>query len=868
MKINQTKKYHGLTFGLNTLAGWSAQDWVPVFASAGGSDKNTIRAGRRRPSGPSTGERERAEAPQRRRPSSGGAPPPSGPTGGAGFPSPVSSSGGNRNPLLIIAVLVILVLMAVCGGPNLLGGLMGDGGSVDSGFPTEEPGFSQPGQQAAATSEVASQPTTATIKRSTSTPRPASGSSVGTANQSWTVMLYQDADDKVLEQDIYIDLNEAERVGSGDNLNIVAQVDRYKGGYQADGNWTSTKRFFVTQDFDLNRLGSREIDDIGEVNMADASTLVDFVTWAVENYPADKYALILSDHGMGWPGGWSDPDPVSRVRSETPLASAIGDYLYLMELDQALTDIRQQTGIEKFELIGMDACLMGHLEVFSALEPHARYAVASQETEPSLGWAYTSFLNDLKLNPTMDGGLLGQKIVESYIIEDQRIVDDQARAEFLRQGSGMSGLFGLWGAPTADQIAAQLQDSITITALDLSQMPALMDQVNALAFELKNIDQAIVAKARTYTQSFTSIFGSNVPPSYIDLGNFVQILARETPRTSGVSQSASNVLKSLQQAVVAEKHGPKKSGATGISIYFPNSQLYRSPTTGPQSYTVIADRFSELSLWDDYLAYHYTGRSFDLDSRTVVIPDSSAAMRAPGSGAVIISAITSSDGVASPDNPVLLSADIQGENIGYIYLFVGYYDSTSNSIFVADMDYLESPETREIEGVYYPVWGDGEEFTLEFEWEPLMFAISNGQDKPLALLHPRSYGANPELAVYTVDGIYTFADDGESRYARLYFSDGSLRQVFGFTGEDFAGSPREIIPQPGDQFTILERWMDLDSSGQVSQVINQEGGSLTFVDQTFTWEELWAAPGQYIVGYMVEDLDGNLYQAFTQIMVE
>jgi hypothetical protein len=680
-------------------------------------------------------------------------------------------------------------------------------------------------------------------------------------------MLYQDADDKVLEQDIYIDLNEAERVGSGENLNIDAQVDRYKGGYQADGDWTSTKRFFITQDFDLNRLGSKEVQDIGEANMSDADTLVDFVTWAVENYPADKYALILSDHGMGWPGGWSDPDPVSRARSETPLASAIGDHLYMMELDQALEEIRSKTGIEKFELIGMDACLMGHLEVFSALEPHARFAVASQETEPALGWAYTSFLNELKRNPAMDGGLLGQKIVDSYILEDQRIVDDQARAEFLRQGGGMSGLFGLWGGPTADQVAVQLQDGITITTVDLGKLPALMEHVNTLAFELKGVDQAAVAKARTYAQSFTSIFGNNVPPSYIDLGNFVQILAREYPK-SGVSQSASNVLKGLQQAVVAEKHGPKKPGASGISIYFPNSQLYRSPATGPQSYTVIADRFAEQSLWDDYLAFHYTGRSFQQDTRSVVIPESGAAVRAPGSGAATISAITLSNPVAAPDNPVLLSADVQGENIGYIYLFVGYYDRSANSINIADMDYLESPETREIEGVYYPEWAGGEAFTLEFEWEPLMFAISNGQEKPLVLLQPRSYGASPEQAVYSVDGLYRFAEGSESRYARLYFSDGSLRQVFGFTGEDFTGSPREIIPQPGDQFTILERWMDLDASGRVSQVVNQEGGTLTFTDQTFTGEELWAAPGEYVVGYMVEDLDGNLYQAFAQISVE
>ena len=31
-------------------------------------------------------------------------------------------------------------------------------------------------------------------------------------------MLYQDADDKILEKDIFLDLNEAERVGSTDQV--------------------------------------------------------------------------------------------------------------------------------------------------------------------------------------------------------------------------------------------------------------------------------------------------------------------------------------------------------------------------------------------------------------------------------------------------------------------------------------------------------------------------------------------------------------------------------------------------------------------------------------------------------------------------
>jgi hypothetical protein len=215
-----------------------------------------------------------------------------------------------------------------------------------------------------------------------------------------------------------------------------------------------------------------------------------------------------------------------------------------------------------------------------------------------------------------------------------------------------------------------------------------------------------------------------------------------------------------------------------------------------------------------------------------------------------------------------MSVDIRGQNVGYVRLFAGFYDQESNAIFVADMDYLESDDTREIDGVYYPDWGDAREFTMEFEWEPLMFAIDDGVDSVVALFAPERYGASPKEAVYTVEGIYTYADGGESRYARLYFSDGVLRNVYGFTGEAGTGALREIIPQPGDEFTVLEKWMDLDSQGRIVQVARQEGGTLTFGGQMFAWQELDAAPGGYIVGFIVEDLDGNGYEAYEQVMVE
>ncbi|MBN1582410.1 MAG: hypothetical protein JXA89_17010, partial [Anaerolineae bacterium] len=574
-----------------------------------------------------------------------------------------------------------------------------------------------------------------------------------------------------------------------------------------------------------------------------------------------------SDHGMGWPGGWSDPAPGGKGDANIPLASALGDELYLMELDEALGAIRAQTGIEQFELIGMDACLMAHLEVFGALAPHARYAVASQETEPALGWAYTGFLQGLVDHPDMNGADLGRLIVDSYIQHDQRIVDDQARAEFLRQGSPMGGLYSLFGQMSIEQLAAKMEQNITLTAIDLHGIPDLMDSLNDLSFALQGVDPAVVARARTYAQSFTSIFGKEVPPSYIDLGNFCQVLRGEQLSTQA-SQAADRVLASLNAAIVAERHGPQKPGATGVSIYFPNSQLYGTPVAGPESYTAIARRFAGASLWDDFLGFHYTGRAFERETGAIVVPERGTEISAPGAGQIGLSPITLSGDVAAPGRPVVLSTDIQGQNIGYVKLFVGFYDQESNSIFVADADFLESDDTREADGVYYPDWGDRTEFTMAFEWEPVVFAIDDGIDSVVALFTPQSYGATFEEAVYTVDGLYTYADDGESRHARLYFSDGLLRQVFGFTGQDETGAPREIIPQPGDTFTVLEKWMDLDTQGKVVQTASQPGGTLTFSDQMFAWKTLDAAPGAYIVGFIVEDLDGDEFEVYTQVGVE
>ncbi len=816
------------------------------------SDKPEINVKRRR-----KGEKpvKQASAPVRRetpRPSSTGS------TGGGTYiPSgggTVGSGGSNifrTNTGKGIGCGGILLIIAVV----ILSSIFSNGGEVDQ--TSYEPQAYEP---------QVSVPTSAPIIAATRTPFPTRAPSAAGSGDTWLVMLYQDADDQTLEQDIFLDLNEVERIGSTDKVTIVTQMDRFRGGYQGVDDWRTTRRYLVTQDNDLNRIGSQLIEDLGETNMADGRTLAEFVVWAMRTYPADKYALILSDHGMGWPGGWSDPDPGGRDGGSAPIIKMLKeDSIYLAEMDEAFALVQANTGIEKLDLIGMDACLMSQMEVYSMLHKYARYAVASEETEPGLGWAYTGFLGQLVANPSMDGASLAASIVETYISEDQRIVDDRARAEFLNQGRSVGSFFSA-SSVSAAQLSDQLERNVTLTAVDLEAYPALVESFNAFTYALQSVDQRLVASARNYAQSYTSIFGNQVPPSYIDFGHFVQLIARNTQSTE-INAAARDFLTDLSKVIVAEKHGRSKPGSTGIAIYFPNSTLYRSPYTGMKSYTDLAETFARTSLWDDFLVFHYNDRSFSSSDDEPVVPSTSGITRAPGAGNISISSIEASANSVSPGQAVKLSADISGDNIGYVYLFTGFYESQSNSIYVADTDYIESPDTAELNGVYYPFWPEAEEFRMNFDWEPLLFNISDGTQSSLALFAPVSYGENDEETIYSVDGTYTFAATGEQRTAQLYFKDGRLFQVFGFKGTETAAAPAEITPLDGDSFTIRQKRMDLDSSGLVSEITYLDGDTLTFSSDPFVWEQVYAPDGDYVVGFLVSDHDGGMTEAYTQITV-
>lgn len=720
------------------------------------------------------------------------------------------------------------------------------------------------------------------------------------AEAEWLVMLYMDADDETLEQSILLDLNEAEWIGSSDQVHLVAQVDRFIGGYDGMDDWTSTKRFYLMPDADFDAINSEEIEDLGEVNMADAATLVDFMTWAIENYPARKYALIMSDHGMGWPGGFSDPDPGGIGDSGLLLAEGFGDGIWLMELDDALAQVRDLAGIEELELIGFDVCLMGTLEVFTAMVPYAHYAVASQEEEPGVGWAYAAIMDQLVTNPQMDGSELSQLIVDAYI--DQDLVVQQ----FPEAGGG----------------------DITLAAVDLYQIPQVNRALNDFIRVLAETDQNLVAEARAYAQPFNSplvqIIDENLPSSYIDLANFAQLVAELEPAAADAAQA---LLSTIDSAVLNKKVGPTRPGSTGMTIEFPVAEQYGAAEN--LGYLLIARRFTDETQWNEFLTFHNeSGQAGDFNRAQdeTPAPESeeipgitseedlnflltdiqflieggysaeealeimefdygwpaetveflaqqgvfeAGSSRSYGSRSkqvvakpVRVEPLILSAEIAQPDAPVLIQADISGERIGYIYSFIGRFQPRADVLVIEDMDYIFADENKITGGVTRPVWPE-EGLSLEYEWPPTVYAISDGTTSVRALLEPETYGDSP---VYQVKGVYTFADTGNKRPARISFQDGEMTQVFVFSGQGNAGAPRQVTPNPGDTFTVLERGFDF-SQGDEQENYSQEGETLTFGSEKFFIEETPAPSGNYVVGILVEDLAGQRYEQYEGLFV-
>jgi Clostripain family len=218
----------------------------------------------------------------------------------------------------------------------------------------------------------------------------------------WTFLVYMVGEND-LEHYVSHDIEtELGAVGSSADVHVMVLADRIRWYSATAGNWTGTKLFYVTKE--MKATPEVALADWGERNMGDPQTLVDFVSYAMDHYPAERYALILWNHGWGW-------RPYQTMWDATS-----DDTLDLDELVAAL----QQTG--PLAVIAYDACLMQDIEVLAALRPYTHVLVGSQDFVGYEGFRYEEALSALAANPTMSNEALGVTLARSMTDRTSSVV--------------------------------------------------------------------------------------------------------------------------------------------------------------------------------------------------------------------------------------------------------------------------------------------------------------------------------------------------------------------------------------------------------------------------------------------------------------
>lgn len=218
---------------------------------------------------------------------------------------------------------------------------------------------------------------------------------LGDGKDTVTVMVYingsnLETDDGYATEDI----SEMLKAPYSDQVNIVIETLGTKKWHNYGIMNDHTQRFIL----DENNMLLVD-DSLEQLDCTDPDTLTDFITWSAEKYPADRYFLILWDHGGGSVDGfgWDQYQRYDASLTTDEIQSAI-----------------RESGIT-FDFIGMDACIMSSIEFCYALYDFCDYCILSEDFESALGWSYEGWLTALAENTSIDTKSLATILIDDMV---------------------------------------------------------------------------------------------------------------------------------------------------------------------------------------------------------------------------------------------------------------------------------------------------------------------------------------------------------------------------------------------------------------------------------------------------------------------
>lgn len=265
--------------------------------------------------------------------------------------------------------------------------------------------------------------------------------------------------------------------------------------------------------------------------MASENSFSEFLSWGLDDYPADQMGVVMSGHGGGIAGCAYDDNYTVKVGKQNWQRT-----LRTFEVANAAKTALANSEREKFTWIGYDCCVMQCADIATINSDYFDYMVASQENEAATGWNHDVYLPSLYLNPSITPTEFLPKICDAFILDNHR------------------------DGETGDYVCYQ-----TLSVLDLSKADELVTTFESLCSQLRS-DSIAFSKAETAYKRSLNTFGDKIF-GLADFNSMMTELKSIDPLLD--TQSVKNVINSM---VLYKKNCDNYSlEPCGVNLFFPLS---------------------------------------------------------------------------------------------------------------------------------------------------------------------------------------------------------------------------------------------------------------------------------------------------------
>jgi len=360
------------------------------------------------------------------------------------------------------------------------------------------------------------------------------------AKKDWNFIVYMVNNNNLHKYGVK-NFKQMAKIGSTKNINLLIQMD--------DLGTSDITRYYIEKN---NPVAIDPDTFIGSTMSGTPDNLFEFVKWAIKNYPAQQQALVLWNHGSGIkdPGMWGRVimkcrDDFFSLNKQTGLLELnrraidrISDSLneergigFNDETEQYITNQDLKNTLEKIskellkgakiDLLCMDACHMGMVEIGSQVATAVEFMTGSEEVEPGSGYNYETVLAPFTFG-TLTPENFARHIVNSYESEYKNMLADY-----------------------------------TQSAINLDKIAELEDNINNISIVIMNLLASVPSFVKTIkdirrsSKQTTSFFDAD----YIDLHHFYTSLLQKTNALKTIAQDVKqNMLQNIQEQKEQEEN--------------------------------------------------------------------------------------------------------------------------------------------------------------------------------------------------------------------------------------------------------------------------------------------------------------------------